>query len=175
MVSYSWFQNFSSQSAGRAFRHLLPQILERYEMTAEDIPKYLGEEGYSTIRGFISNYEDVSHLKSYESVVESFRLYYVVNGKRPFSEGGDTYGYIKFKTKKVENIRIPFGKKFGGINTDKPPCTLNGFTGARNGEIIPEWYVDNESPLTLIDGAELHKVVKGVDTVIATFVRGHFI
>ena len=217
-AAYSWFQNISSQSAEQAFRHLLPQILERYEMTeeefnrlrlkkvekldagetmlmkriresipkgnadtyfqkilpAEDIPKYLGEEGYSTIQGFISNYEDVSHLKSYESVVESFRLDYVVNGKRPFPEGGDTYGYIKFVTDNIEDIEIPFGKKMGGTNIDPPPCTLNGFTGARNGEIIPEWYVDKNNPLVPIEGAELHKVVNGVDTIVATYLGGHF-
>ncbi len=217
-AAYSWFQNISSQSAEQAFRYLLPQILERYEMTvekfnrlrlkkvekldagetmlmkriresipkgnadtyfqkilpAEDIPKYLGEEGYSTIRGFISKYEDVSHLKSYESVVESFRLDYVVNGKRPFPEGGDTYGYIKFKTNDIDNITIPFGKKLGGVNTDPPPCTLNGFTGARNGELIPEWYVEGGNYLKPLDGAEIHEVVNGVDTVIGVYKNNYF-
>lgn len=62
----------------------------------------------------------------------------------------------------------------GGINTDAPPCTLNGFTGARNGEIIAEWYVDGNNRLKLIAGAELHKVVNGVDTIIAIFKEGYF-
>ena len=35
--------------------------------------------------------------------------------------------------------RQPYGKVFGGTNGDGPPCTLNGFTGARNGAIVPEW------------------------------------
>ena len=143
-------------------------------LPAEDIPKYLGEDGYSAIQGFIAKYDDVSHIKGYGDVVESFRLDYVVDGKRPFPEGGDTYGYIKFKTDNVENIEIPFGKKMGGTNTNAPPCTLNGFTGARNGEIIAEWYVDGNNRLTPIVGAELHKVVNGVDTTIAIFREGHF-
>ena len=143
-------------------------------LSAEDIPKYLGKDGFSEIQGFIAQYDDVSHIKTYDDVVESFRLDYVVGGKRPFPEGGDTYGYIKFKTDNVENIGIPFGEKMGGINTDAPPCTLNGFTGARNGEIIAEWYVDGNNRLKLIAGAELHKVVNGVDTIIAIFKEGYF-
>ena len=43
--------------------------------------------------------------------------------------------------KEQENIKTPYGEIFGGTNTDGPPCTLNGFTGARNGQIIPEWQV----------------------------------
>lgn len=143
-------------------------------LLAEDIPRYLGEDGFSEVQGFIAKYEDVSHIKTYDDVVESFRLDYVVGGRSPFPEGGDTYGYIKFKTDNVENKSIPFGEKMGGINTDAPPCTLNGFTGARNGEIIAEWYVDGNNRLKLIAGAELHKVVNGVDTIIAIFKEGHF-
>lgn len=135
----------------------------------------LQERGwYSTIRGFVAKYDDVSHIKGYGDVVESFRMDYVSKGKRPFPEGGDTYGYIKFKTNGVEKIGIPFGKKMGGTNTDAPPCTLNGFTGARNGEIVAEWYINNSDPVVPIDGAELHKVVNGKDTIIATFIEGHF-
>ena len=143
-------------------------------LSAEEIPKYLGEDGYSTIQGFIAKYEDVSHIKTYDDVVESFRLDYVVGGKRPFPEGGDTYGYIKFKADKLEKIDIPFGKKMGGSNIDPPPCTLNGFTGARNGEIIAEWYIDASNPIKPINGAELHHVVNGVDSIIATYKNGSF-
>ena len=62
----------------------------------------------------------------------------------------------------------------GGVNTDPPPCTLNGFTGARNGELIPEWYVKNDTILVPINGAELHKVVNGVDNIIAIYINGMF-
>lgn len=62
----------------------------------------------------------------------------------------------------------------GGTNTDGAPCTLNGFTGARNREILPEWKVTNKNGVNLRQGAELHKVVDGVDTLIGIFIDGKF-
>ena len=58
---------------------------------------------------------------------------------------GDTYAYIKFKT-----------------------------TGARNGQIIPEWSLSGEY-VKPKKGAELHKVVNGKDTVVAIFDGKHFV
>ena len=40
----------------------------------EDIGKYIGDDGYSTIRGYIARYDDVSHIHDYDNVVESSRL-----------------------------------------------------------------------------------------------------
>ena len=40
----------------------------------EDIGKYIGDDGYSTIRGYIARYDDVSHIHGYDNVVESSRL-----------------------------------------------------------------------------------------------------
>lgn len=54
------------------------------------------------------------------------------------------------------------------------PCTLNGFTGARNGQIIPEWSLSGEY-VKPKKGAELHKVVNGKDTVVAIFDGKHFV
>ncbi len=42
-------------------------------------------------------------------------------------------------------ITIPYGDKFGGSNTDGPPCTLNGFTGSRNGITVPEYKFTNRT------------------------------
>ena len=112
----------------------------------EDIGKYIGDDGYSTIRGYIARYDDVSHIHGYDNVVESSRLDYTINSDiRPYPEGGNAYGYIKFMTDDVDRIGIPYGTEFGGGNTDPAPCTRNGFTGARNGEVIPEWTVDGLS------------------------------
>ena len=106
-------------------------------------------------------------------MVESSRLDYVTgDGVRPYPEGGDTYAYIKFKTTDAEKIKTPYGEIFGGTNTDGPPCTLNGFTGARNGEIIPEWTASKR--LTPDYGSELHKVVNGTDSIIGVFDGEHF-
>ncbi len=140
----------------------------------EDIPKYLGENGYSSVQGYIANYDDVSHISGYKNVVESLRLDYKVNGVRPYPENGDAYGYIKFQTNDVDNIEIPFGELLGGSNTDGYPCTLNGFTGARNGEMIPEWFVGKKNAVEPIEGAELHQVINGVDTIIGIYEEGHF-
>ena len=131
------------------------------------------KKGYSEIGGYIAKYDDVSHITGYDNVVESSRLDYVTEtGIRPYPEGGDAYGYIKFTTEDVDRIEIPYGKVFGGKNTDTLPCTLNGFTGARNGEIIPEWTASKR--LTPDYGSELHKVVNGTDSIIGVFDGEHF-
>ena len=65
-----------------------------------------------------------------------------------------------------------YGKAFGGTNTDSAPCTLNGFTGARNGEIIPEWIVNGS--LEPIEGAELHEVIGTKDSIVAVFDGKYF-
>lgn len=154
----------------KAIREAVPKIdantYIQKTIPASDIDKYIGEDGWSTIGGYVARYDDVSHIKGYDNVVESSRLDYVTgDGVRPYPEGGDTYAYIKFKTTDAEKIKTPYGEIFGGTNTDGPPCTLNGFTGARNGQIIPEWSLSGEY-VKPKKGAELHKVVNGKDTVV---------
>lgn len=57
---------------------------------------------------------------------------------------------------------------------DLPLCTLNGFTGARNGEMIPEWRVKKNNTVTLEKGSELHQVIDGKDAIIGIFDVKHF-
>ena len=161
----------------KAIREAVPKIdantYIQKTISASDIDKYIGEDGWAAIGGFVSRYDDVSHIKGYNNVVESSRLDYVTgDGVRPYPEGGDTYGYIKFKTKRTNKIEIPYGKVFGGTNVDGPPCTLNGFTGARNGAIVPEWELSVRVKPN--KGAELHKVINEKDTVVAIFDGKHF-
>ena len=163
----------------KAIREAVPKIdantYIQKTIPASDIDKYIGEDGWSTIGGYVARYDDISHIKGYDNVVESSRLDYVTgDGVRPYPEGGDTYAYIKFKTTDAEKIKTPYGEIFGGTNTDGPPCTLNGFTGARNGQIIPEWSLSGEY-VKPKKGAELHKVVNGKDTVVAIFDGKHFV
>ena len=163
----------------KAIREAVPKIdantYIQKTIPASDIDKYIGEDGWSTIGGYVERYDDVSHIKGYDNVVESSRLDYVTgDGVRPYPKGGDTYAYIKFKTTDAEKIKTPYGEIFGGTNTDGPPCTLNGFTGARNGQIIPEWSLSGEY-VKPKKGAELHKVVNGKDTVVAIFDGKHFV
>lgn len=49
---------------------------------------------------------------------------------------------------------------------------MNGFTGARNGKIVPEWTIEGYIKLKV--GAELHKVVGNSDSVIAEFNGKYF-
>ena len=140
----------------------------------EDIGKYLGDGGRSTIRGYVARYNDVCHLRGYDEVVEAMRLDYKIDGVRPYPEGGDSYGYIKFRTRNVENIEIPFGKAMGGTNTDGYPCGLNGFTASRNGEVVPEFFCIRGKEVKPMRGAELHRVVNGRDTVVGIFDGSHF-
>ena len=162
----------------KAIREAVPKIdantYIQKTIPASDIDKYIGEDGWSTIGGYVARYDDVSHIKGYDNVVESSRLDYVTgDGVRPYPEGGDAYGYIKFKTKRTNKIEIPYGKVFGGTNVDGPPCTLNGFTGARNGAIVPEWELSVRVKPN--KGAELHKVINEKDTVVAIFDGKHFV
>lgn len=162
----------------KAIREAVPKIdantYIQKTIPASDIEKYLGDDGWSAIGGYVARYDDVSHIKGYDDVVESSRLDYVTgDGVRPYPEGGDTYGYIKFTTEQTDKISIPYGEKFGGMNTDGPPCTLNGFTAARNGEVVPEWTLDTR--ITPNEGAELHKVVNGQDVIVAIFDGEHFV
>ena len=161
----------------KAIREAVPKIdantYIQKTISASDIDKYIGEDGWAAIGGYVARYDDVSHIKGYDNVVESSRLDYVTgDGVRPYPEGGDTYGYIKFKTKRTNKIEIPYGKVFGGTNVDGPPCTLNGFTGARNGAIVPEWELSVRVKPN--KGAELHKVINEKDTVVAIFDGKHF-
>ena len=161
----------------KAIREAVPKIdantYIQKTIPASDIDKYIGEDGWAAIGGYVARYDDVSHIKGYNNVVESSRLDYVTgDGVRPYPEGGDTYGYIKFKTKRTNKIEIPYGKVFGGTNVDGPPCTLNGFTGARNGAIVPEWELSVRVKPN--KGAELHKVINEKDTVVAIFDGKHF-
>ena len=161
----------------KAIREAVPKIdantYIQKTILASDIDKYIGEDGWSTIGGYVARYDDISHIKGYDNVVESSRLDYVTgDGVRPYPEGGDAYGYIKFKTKRTNKIEIPYGKVFGGTNVDGPPCTLNGFTGARNGAIVPEWELSVRVKPN--KGAELHKVINEKDTVVAIFDGKHF-
>ncbi|MDO6657829.1 hypothetical protein [Anaerobacillus sp. 1_MG-2023] len=155
------------KEAREAIPAITSETLIQKTIPATDIEKYLSGD-YAEIGGYVAKFNDVKHIKNYNEVVESFRLDYTSwNGIRPFPEDGQVYGKIKFTSNNVENIKIPYGERFGGDNTDGPPCTLNGFTGSRNNEIVPEWqFNDRYLPE---DGATLHRVDGGIEELVAIF------
>jgi hypothetical protein len=139
----------------------------RKTMPTSDIAKYLSGE-YTEIGGYVAKLEDVEQIKNYDDVVESFRLdYKLSDGSRPFPNGGDSYGVIHFSTESIDKIKIPYGERFGGATKDAPPCTLNGFTGSRNGTIIPEWKFQRYVSPT--EGAKLYLVQNGESKLLAVF------
>ena len=139
----------------------------------QDVDKYLSGQ-YTEIGGYVAKVEDVADVRMYEDVVETSRLDYTTrDGSRPYPEGGNSYAMIRFKTSKVEEIDLPYAERFGGTNTDGPPCTLNGFTGARNGRIVPEWTFNGYYKPQ--NGAELYKVINGEEILIGNYKNGRFI
>jgi len=86
--------------------------------------------------------EDVEKYVSgdFEDIFETFRLDY---DNIPYHSTDKSYWKIEFKSiqddlKKI-NLDNTYGKEFGGLKEDINPCTRNGFTGAKNGKVIPEW------------------------------------
>ncbi|MGG3573625.1 T7SS effector LXG polymorphic toxin [Bacillus gobiensis] len=155
------------------FRDAVPPIKEntllQKTIPSSDIENYLSGK-YTEIGGYIAKAEDVGHINNYGDVVESFRLdYSFPDGTRPFPADGDSYGMIRFKTKEIDEIEIPYGERFSGTNTDGPPCTQNGFTGSRNGEIVPEWKFTSGQRFSPEDGAELYKVSAGEEKLLGVF------
>ncbi|MGJ8729587.1 hypothetical protein ACRW9N_03855, partial [Listeria aquatica] len=138
-----------------------------------DIEKYLSGE-YDKIGGYIAKSDDVGHITGYEDVVESSHLDYTTwDGKRPFPEDGNTYGKLEFRTDKVGDIEIPYGERYGGTNIDDPPCTYNGFTASRNGEVVPEWKFNGYNYPK--EGAKLYKVINGKEKLVGIFDGERFV
>lgn len=139
----------------------------------KEVEKYLSGE-YTEIGGYVAKVEDVADVRMYDDVVETSRLDYTTrDGSRPYPEGENSYAMIRFKTSHVDEIDIPYGERFGGSNNDGPPCTQNGFTGARNGRILPEWKFN--SYYKPQNGAELYEVINGEENLVAIYSNGRFI
>ncbi|WP_434778244.1 hypothetical protein [Neisseria sp. Ec49-e6-T10] len=131
----------------------------------ENIEKILSGQFNSEVGGYIAKVDDVSHIKSYDEILESIRLDYK---DTPFIEGKNSYGVIRFKAEKPEQIGIPYGERFGGTAKDAAPATQNGFLASRNGEIIPEWVAPRSLPE---NGAELYRVVDGKEELVGIYMK----
>ena len=113
-------------------------LLRRY-IKPEDVEKYVSGE-YDAVRGCISREGDCNDVGNFKNIFETFRLNYKGT---PYHLTDKSYWKIEFKTisEDLEKINLDntYGKEFGGLNEDINPCTRNGFTGAKNGKVIPEW------------------------------------
>ena len=113
-------------------------LLRRY-IKPENVEKYVSGE-YDAVRGCISREGDCNDVGDFEDIFETFRLDY---DNTPYHSTDKSYWKIEFKSiqddlKKI-NLDNTYGKEFGGLNEDINPCTRNGYTGAKNGKVIPEW------------------------------------
>ena len=113
--------------------------LLRKIIKSQDAEKYVSGD-YTSVRGYISRAEDYSEVGDFEDIFETFRLDY---NDTPYHSTDKSYWKIEFKSiqddlKKI-NLDNTYGKEFGGLKEDINPCTRNGFTGAKNGKVIPEW------------------------------------
>ena len=132
-----------------------------------DIAKYL-DGSYSGVRGYITKAEDVKQLFNYDDIYNSLRLDYVGSAFNPITD--DCVGVIRFKTNDYIDIEIPYSPAMGGNTIEKPPFRGNGFTGAANGQVVPEFKVTASKSLTLKDGAELYMITKdGTEKLLAIY------
>lgn len=132
---------------------------------ATDVEKYLNGS-YTKVGGFISRYGDVSHLKTYREYYGGLRLDYPNSKYNPQKD--TILGTIEFSTPDVSMIKTPYGPEMGGTETDPPPFTGNGFTKAKNGQVIPEYKA--EDYMKLKDGAKLYTVDQyGTKTLRAVY------
>ena len=134
--------------------------LLRKIIKSQDAEKYVSGD-YTSVRGYISRAEDYSEVGDFEDIFETFRLDY---NDTPYHSTDKSYWKIEFKTipddlKKI-NLDNTYGKEFGGLNEDINPCTRNGFTGAKNGKVIPEWNLKEEG-LRYDDNALIAKIENG--------------
>lgn len=86
----------------------------------------------------------------------SLRLDYAGSVFDPSSD--KALGVIRYTTSETTKISIAYGTEMGGSITEAWPFTGNGFTGATNGQIIPEYKCDGY--LDVEDGAQLIEITK---------------
>lgn len=106
------------------------------------------------IGGCITTVEDASKLTNPEMIFDGLRLDY---SGMLFCKTDNFNTVIRFTSEDVGNIKIPYGDSMpnpagGKVSTMTDPFTGNGFTSAKNGKTIPEFYSDG---LTLRDGAKM--------------------
>ena len=139
-------------------------------LTVEDAYKFYKNKQGPTIRGFIAKFDDIGYVSGYDYMRETLRLDYSYEkeGKKvePFPAGGTQYAKIVFKTQNAGDIGIPFNARFGGKETGDYPFTGNGFTGARNNTLTPEFKIGSQVKPT---SGDIYINDNGKDIQVATY------
>ena len=147
----------SEKAMMKSIRESIPMPDSTTEMQKvipqSDMEKYL-DGSYNQVGGYVTRATDVTQLTKYKDLYGSFRLGYPENKYHPVKD--DTLGVIVFKTPEAKNFKIPYSKEMGGTTFEKQPLMGNGFTKAKNGQIIPEYKSDEFLKIT--NGSELYEV-----------------
>lgn len=130
-----------------------PDTLLQKVIPYGQVEKYLN--GTRTeIRGFILRAEDAVDLGDFRKAYNSLRLDY--DGSQ-FNDVSDQFlGVIRFKTRDVDGIGIPYSKEFGGKHEGSYPFTGNGFIATGNGKIRPEFVIQRNDGVEYMNGAEIY-------------------
>lgn len=132
-------------------------------LTDASVKKHYIGNNSNEVSGFVSRAEDSRYLSHYyDDVVETNRLDYLNNGVRDFPEGGNTHWEMEFEIANAEDmlqIKTPYGEHYGGTANEPKPFKGSGYTGGRNGTIIPEWKINNR--IEIKDNSILSKYVDG--------------
>jgi hypothetical protein len=106
--------------------------------------------GDGSLNGFFTRQADIGGMTTASDFVERLRLDY--HGS-PFSEG-EAFAVIntKVNTSIASNARVPKQGGFGGGSGDMSyaddyPYVGNGFAASRDGNLTPEWRVQNASQM----------------------------
>lgn len=118
----------------------------------------------STVGGFASVADDVSHLSTPEALYNQLRMDYP--GTTFTSDDSSVY-VMRFQVREVSDVSVPYGRDMGGTVDKEPPFTGNGFTQAKD-DIIPEYYFPNGASIQ--PGAEIWEITSdGNQRLVAVF------
>ena len=149
---------------------LTPDTVMQKVIPVGDIQHYLSGK-YTALRGFITRFEDVPHLTTYDDIYNGLRLEYP--GSEFVPDVDDCMGVIRFKTKETSKIFTPYKEEMGGSSIGAPPFTGNGFTSAENGRIIPEFKCHADGRLKVLDGAQLIEIGRdGTEKILGIYSEG---
>ena len=114
-----------------------PKTLMQKFISIEDLNKYLTNQWGPSVKGYVAKQEDVGHLKTSRDIISTMRLDYTDTS---FTNPEHTaVGFIVFKAKNPEALKITYNQRMGGDVEDPYPFKGNGITKTLNGQLIPEY------------------------------------
>jgi hypothetical protein len=130
------------------------QTLLQKVIPIEDLSTYMNNKYGGTVGGFVSEAADVKELSTMYDVFWGMRLDY--EGTY-FKEDGAGYAVIRFYSRHVDKMLIPYVKELGGTQEHAWPNGGGGFTTSTLGDGgYPEWRFDGY--FAPEEGAELYEV-----------------